>query len=188
MIAKLLFIVFLLFLIKVFVIKFYFKDYFFISISLLFIFFSYMYITTSFNSYIFLIIILGLIIIIYSNSNKDIEDSSIIMLDGNINFKNLLKNDISLFLLVKELKKRKINFLSNEYCGILNNGKIQIYQKENKEFPITLILNGNINSQGIKKIYKTTKWLDNYLNENKIKKEEILYAFYYQTKIYIIKK
>ena len=171
-----------------FVFKFYYKDYFFVSVSLLFIFFSYMYITTNFKNCIFLIILLGLVIIIYSNSNKNIEDSSIIVLNGNINFKNLLKNDISLFLLVKELKKRKVNFLSNDYCGILIDGKIQLYLKENKELPIPLVLNGNINYQGIKKIFKTDKWLSKYLNESKIKKEEILYAFYYQTKIYIIKK
>ncbi len=137
---------------------------------------------------IFLTFLVIIFLVIYISFNVGYKDSSIIILDGMINFRNMFKNKISIFSLLLEMKNKNISTLSDKYCAILKDGKINFYIKESVNIPVTIVLNGKINYSGIKVIKKDLEWLNCKLEKMMIHKEKILYAFYYKSVLYVIKK
>ena len=189
MIIKLIFVIFIIFIIKLFVIKFDFKDYFNITLTLLLIFFSYLYILSKGIFLIIPIFIISLSLIIYSYFKMDSGDSSIIILNGNINFKNLFKNNYNISLLLNDIRKNKIRFLDENLCGILKDKEIIFYSKSIRlDRPISIIVNGNICLKELYTIGKNKKWLNKRVEENNCNIEDIFYSFYYNNKLYMIKK
>ena len=137
---------------------------------------------------IFLNFLVVIFLIVYISSNVGYKDSSIIILDGIINFRNMLKNRYSIFSLLLDMKNNNVPTFSNNYCAILKDGRINFYIKECIEIPVTVILNGKINYSGIKVIKKDLEWLNCKLEKMMIHKEKVLYAFYYKSILYVIKK
>jgi len=189
MIIKLIFIIFIIFILRLFIIKFDFKDYFNITLTLLFIFFSNLYILSSGIFLVIPIFIISLSLIIYSYFKIDTGDSSIIILNGNINFKNLFKNNYSITLLLNDIRKNKLSFFDENICGILKNKEVTFYSKNIRlDRPISIIVDGNICKKELYTIGRNKKWLNKRVKENNCNIEDIFYSFYYNNKLYMIKK
>ena len=88
MIIKLFLIILIIFVIKLFIIKYDFNDYFNITISCLFLLFSYLYIMNKNIYFLIIVLLLSISLIVYSIFKSNSSDSSIIFINGNINFKN----------------------------------------------------------------------------------------------------
>ena len=190
MIVKFIFFLLILLFIKIFILKFDYRDYFVISVTLLIIFLGYLYIFTDHISLIIFIFIASISLIIYSFCSSQNEDSRLIITDGVINFKNMYKNNYSIYSLVKDLKEIGISNLNNNNCGILKNGKLYIYYKKKVlvKYPIPIIFDGNIDKNGLDLIKKNRQWLLNILDKKEVDYDCILYAFYFKKNLYIIKK
>lgn len=111
---------------------------------------------------------------------------------GIINYKEMIKQRYSLDDMLSSLRSKDIKNLKDvEYAVLENNGKLNIFKykfldKNNSPFPI--ILDGIIQKDTLEYMNKDEIWINNYLNENNLKKEEIFYAFYKNNKMYIIKR
>lgn len=187
MILKLFLILILLFIVKLFINNFNYKDYYFSSLSILILLFSYMFVMNDNTIFFIIDIILSLILVIYSYFYINSNDNSIIFINGNILFKSLLKNKYSINSLLSDLKKKNISYINNDICGILQDKKLVVYSKDILfDEPISLIVNGKINLKGLNQINKDERWLYNKINSIDIL--NIFYSFYYNHKIYIIKK
>ena len=189
MLFKVLLIILITFVIKLFVIRFDFRDYFNITISFIYILFSYLYIMNKNILFFLIIIILSISLILYSYYKQENNDYSVLFINGSINFKNMLKNNYSLLNLVKDLKNNKISFINSDTCGVLIDNKLVFYSKDNIcNKPVSVIVNGNIDYKELYIIGKSKKWIEEKINEKKYKLEDIFYAFYYNERLYIIKK
>ncbi|HHT38370.1 MAG TPA: DUF421 domain-containing protein [Mollicutes bacterium] len=111
---------------------------------------------------------------------------ALIINNGILSYKELIKKKYNINSLMYELKKKKINRIEDvEYAFLKNNGIISIYEKE--ELPIPLIVDGKINNITLKILKKNNVWIKNILNNEHIRLEEVFYAFYKKDKVYIIK-
>lgn len=108
---------------------------------------------------------------------------------GIINFKELLSSGINYDELIYELKKRGINSPDNiDYC-IKKNNDLIIFQKNSiKNYPISLIVDGNILKDNLFSIKKNIDWLERKIDENYLNIKDINYAYYKEKQVYFITK
>ena len=130
-----------------------------------------------------------------SNKLRHIIDGkpSLIINKGVINYREMLKQRYTLDDLMIELRNNNIDDLKEvEYAVLENNGKLNIFKykfltnKSNVPFP--LILDGIIQEDTLKYINETKEWLYDYLDDNKLDKDDIFYGFYKNNRIYVILK
>ena len=127
------------------------------------------------------------------NRFKHIIDGkpTLIINRGIINYKEMIKERYSLDDLLLELRNKNIKNLKDvEYAVLENNGTLSIFKYEfldkNSSNPLPLILDGIIQKDTLEYINKSTKWLNNYLEDKHISINDIFYAFYKNNKVYII--
>lgn len=118
---------------------------------------------------------------------------SLIISNGKICYKEMIKQRYTLDDLLLALRQQSIKSIEDvEYAVLEPNGKLSIFKynllKMDSAFPMPLILDGKIQYDTLKKLKKDEIWLKRILKKKKIKKEEVFYAFYKSTRIYIIKK
>ncbi len=131
-----------------------------------------------------------IIIIIYSINKKSNSDNSLIIVDGKINFTNMIRSKYSINSLFEDIRDIDDLKIRRVDCGVLKDGKLFCYFSNSyyKGFPIALIFNGVINYDGLKTIRKNTKWIYKMLSKSSVDFDNIFYAFYYRNSFYIIKK
>ena len=113
---------------------------------------------------------------------------SVIINKGQLNFKEMVKLRYSLDDLVSQLREQGImNIEDVNYAVLENNGKLSVF-KEEKNYPLPLILDGQIDYSVLKEIKKNEKWLNLILEKNNIDLNNVFYAFYTKEKTFIIKK
>ncbi len=116
---------------------------------------------------------------------------SIIINNGKVNFKEMIKQRYNLDDLLTQLREKKIKSIEDVDFAILeNNGNLSVFSKYDSrvgEYPIAIILDGQINYQTLRKINKSQKWLEEMLVKKKINLSQIFYAFYSNNSLYIIK-
>ena len=129
------------------------------------------------------------------NKFRNILDGrpSLIINRGIINYKEMIKQRYNLDDLLLELRSNGIKNLKDvEYAVLENNGKLNIFKYNflNAESanPFPLILDGIIQKDTLNYLEKDEKWLNKYLRDNNLKKDEIFYSFYKNNKIYVIKR
>lgn len=118
---------------------------------------------------------------------------SLIISNGKINYKEMVKQRYTLDDLLLALRQQSIKSIEDvEYAVLEPNGKLSIFKynlfKLKSDYPMPLILDGCIQKETLKKINKSEIWLKRTLSKKKIKKEKVFYAFYKNSKIYIIKR
>ncbi|NLL44278.1 MAG: DUF421 domain-containing protein [Mollicutes bacterium] len=111
----------------------------------------------------------------------------IIIKDGQLNFKEMVKSNYHLEDIIKELNEQGIKRIEDIKLATIDKGKLLI-QEMNNEYPMPIILNGYIDYFSLKKIKKDINWINNILDENNLRLDEIFYAFYTKQKTFIIKK
>ena len=118
---------------------------------------------------------------------------SLIICNGKINYKEMVKQRYSLDDLLVSLRQQGIKELDMvEYAFLEPNGELSVFKynlfKLKSSYPMPLILDGSIQKGALKHIHKTEAWLKSELSNKNLTYEDIFYAFYKNKKIYIIKK
>ena len=118
---------------------------------------------------------------------------SLIICNGKINYKEMVKQRYSLDDLLVSLRQQGIKELDNvEYAFLEPNGELSVFKynlfKLKSSYPMPLILDGSIQKGALKHIHKTEASLKSELSNKNLTYEDIFYAFYKNKKIYIIKK
>lgn len=118
---------------------------------------------------------------------------SLIICNGKINFKEMIKQRYTLDDLLVALRQQSIKSIEDvEYAFLENNGKLSIFKynflKLKSDYPMPLVIDGNIQNETLKEVNKTEIWLKTNLKKNKIKLNDVFYAFYKNKKLYIIKR
>lgn len=118
---------------------------------------------------------------------------SLIICNGKINYKEMVKQRYSLDDLLVSLRQQGIKELDMvEYAFLEPNGELSVFKynlfKLKSSYPMPLILDGSIQKGALKHIHKTEAWLKSELKNKNLTYEDIFYAFYKNKKIYIIKK
>jgi uncharacterized membrane protein YcaP (DUF421 family) len=120
---------------------------------------------------------------------KIVDGSPVVIIkNGKLNFEAISKLRYSLDDLVTQLREQSIkNIEEVNYAVLENNGKLSIFEKET-EYPLPIILDGQIDYEVLKDMNKDKKWIYNILKKNNIELQNVFYAFYTKNKTYIIKK
>ena len=116
---------------------------------------------------------------------------SLIVYDGKINYKEMVKQRYSLDDLLLNLREKEIRSIDEvEYAFLESNGKLTVFKyglfKTRKGYPMPIIVDGQIQYKTLNMLKKDYYWILNKLQDLDIK--NIFYAFYKNKKIYIIKK
>lgn len=129
-----------------------------------------------------------------SNKFRDILDGKpvIIIKNGIINFKNMVDQRYTLDDLLLQLREKDVRSIDEvDYAILETNGKLSVFKKEDKDkstYPLPIILDGSVNFDNLYGINKTKKWLINKLTDEKVKVDDIFYAFYKDKNLFLIKK
>jgi uncharacterized membrane protein YcaP (DUF421 family) len=116
-----------------------------------------------------------------------ISKESLVINNGILSYKELIKKKYDISYLMSELKPKKINRIEDvEYAFLKSNGIISIYEKQ--ELPIPIIVDGKINTFTLRLLHKNIEWINNIVIKENIDINNIFYAFYKDNKVYIIKK
>lgn len=118
---------------------------------------------------------------------------SLIICNGKINYKELIKQRYTLDDLLLSLRQNSIKDIESvEYAFLEPNGKLSVFKynpfKIKSSFPMPIILDGEIQDKSLKYIHKSKEWLNEELNQKHLLLKDVFYAFYKGKKIYIIKK
>lgn len=127
---------------------------------------------------------------IKSNGIRNFIDGkpSVIIKNGKINFSLMNKIRYSLDDLLSQLRDKEIRSLDEvEYAVLENSGTLSVF-KSGKDYPMPLILDGQIDYDTLNEINKTESWLYSLLKKKTLLVEDIFYAFYKNSQLYIIKK
>lgn len=117
---------------------------------------------------------------------------SLIIKEGKINYKEMLKQKYNLDDLLVQIREKGYRSIEEvEYAILENNGTLSIfnYNKQNTKTPLPLpiILDSDIQKNTLKLLNKDKKWVDNLLKDKNIELEDVFYAFYKDKNIFIIK-
>ncbi len=126
------------------------------------------------------------------NKIRNVMDGkpSLIVMDGKLNVKEMVKQRYSLDDLLLSLRENQIKGLNEiDYAVLEANGRLSIFKKDKKGiYPLPLIIDGIVDNDSLLNINKTSIWLNKVLEENNLSVKDILYAFYKQNKLYIVRK
>ena len=125
-----------------------------------------------------------------SNKFRNIIDGkpTLIINNGKVNFTAMSKLRYSLDDLTTQLREQGVKSLEEvDYAILENSGTLSIF-KNTKEYPLPLILDGEIDYATLIEIKKDKKWLDKMLKNENIELKDVFYAFYTKDKTYIIKR
>ena len=117
---------------------------------------------------------------------------SLIVVDGKINYKEMVKQRYSLEDLLLSLRLKEVKSLDMvEYAFLENNGRLSVFlfnDNKRSDYPMPIISDGKINIVTLKNIGKSKLWLNNEIKKSNIKLDNIFYAFLKDKKLYIIKR
>lgn len=118
---------------------------------------------------------------------------SLIIVNGKINYKEMVKQRYSLDDLLVSLRQKEIKDIDMvEYAFLEPNGELSVFKynffKLKSPYPQALILDGQLQTKVLKYIKKTPEWVEEELSKNNLFIKDIFYAFYKNSKIFIIKK
>ena len=144
--------------------------------------------------YTSLIVLISLLIYylynyLYKKSlNKKIYNTDKVLINrGLINFQELIKEKITYESLILSLKKKGINNPNLvDYCIKKGNDLVIFQSKKLKNYPISIIIDGNILYDNLNSINKNYEWLNNKINDNDLDIHDINYAFYKDKEIYFL--
>lgn len=118
---------------------------------------------------------------------------SVIIDSGKLNLKEMVKQRYSIDDLLLALRGQNIKSIYDiEYALLEPNGKLSVFKKSplnlGDEYPLPLIVDGTIENSTLESLKKSKVWLNKKLIEYNVTLKDILYAFYKNKTIYIVKK
>lgn len=133
----------------------------------------------------------------YSLKNAKVRDAfdgvpSVIIKRGIINFKEMIKQRYNIDDLLTQLREQHIRSIEEvDYAILETSGNLSVFKKSGEfvsEYPMPVILDGEIQEETLKEISKSEKWLLKMLQEEKVQLKEVFYAFYRKKDLFIIKR
>ena len=116
---------------------------------------------------------------------------SVIIDNGKVNFKEMIKQRYNLEDLLTQLRARNVKSIEEvEYAILETSGKLSVFTKNANNsgpYPLPLILDGKVQHMTLKKIRRKEKWLNELLESKKVKLDDVFYAFYKDNQLFIIK-
>jgi uncharacterized membrane protein YcaP (DUF421 family) len=110
---------------------------------------------------------------------------TLVIKDGKVKFKEMMRRQYKFNELLSELKNRNIKRIEDvDYALLEYNNNLII--KNDKEVPIPIIWDGRVDYLSLRLIHKNVNWINKIIEKEKISLENIFYAFYKQNKVYII--
>ena len=146
---------------------------------------------------VILLVFLQIILSKLSVKNKKIRNfvegkESILIKNGVLSIKEMIKQRYTIDDLLMQLRDKNIRTIEEvQYAVLETNGKLSVFKnddKDNKIFPLPIIVDGCINYDNIRIINKDKNWVYKKLNEKKLKLEDVFYSFVKGNEVYIIKK
>lgn len=117
---------------------------------------------------------------------------SVMINKGKINFKEMIKQRYNLDDLLTQLREQHIRSIEEvDYAILENSGKLSVFQKKNNQFgdyPLPLILDGEIQKETLEAIKKDERWITRNLKLKNLELKDIFYAFYKEKNLFIIKQ
>lgn len=116
---------------------------------------------------------------------------SVIIDQGRLDYGEMIRQRYTVDDLLLELRQKGIKSIEEvEYALLENNGKLSIFERKlfDKNYPLPLIVDGEIQMSTLKRIKKSTGWLEDILKKNALKKEDVFYCFYKGYKLFIIER
>lgn len=116
---------------------------------------------------------------------------SIIIDRGKVDYKEMVKQRYTMDDLLFELRQKSIKSLETvEYALLEPNGKLSIFEKKlfDKNCPMPLIVDGEIQTSTLKLIKKSKMWLKENLRKQNLCPSDVFYCFYKGYTLYIVKK
>lgn len=119
--------------------------------------------------------------------------TTIIICNGKLNYKELVKQRYTMDDLLLSLRQKSIKSIEDvEYAFLEPNGKLSIFKynmfKTKSNYPMPLILDGEIQKDTLNHIHRDINWLNKELFKINLTYDKVFYAFCKKNKIYIIKK
>ncbi len=118
-------------------------------------------------------------------------EASVIIDNGKVNFKEMIKQRYNLEDLLTQLRAREVKSIEEvEYAILETSGKLSVFTKNASNsgpYPLALILDGKIQKGTLKRLKKKEKWLNELLDTKKVKLDDVFYAFYKDNQLFIIK-
>lgn len=116
-------------------------------------------------------------------------EPSVIINRGKVNFEEMLKQRYNLDDLLTQLREKSIKSIEEvDYAILETSGKLSVFVKnDNRDYPLPVILDGEVQEETLIQIGKNKKWLTKSLDENQTKIEKVFYAFYKNHDLFIIK-
>ena len=118
---------------------------------------------------------------------------SIIIKEGKVNYKEMLKQKYNLDDLLSQLREKGYRSIEEiEYAILESNGRLSIFSYEDIDsstspLPLPLVLDGEIQENTLKQLNKDHKWVYNILDKKDINLNDVFYAFYKNKNVFIIK-
>ena len=147
---------------------------------------------------IIVLVIIEMILSKISLKSKNINNilsgkPSLLIVNGKVQYKELIKNRYTLDDLLLELRQKSIKSISDvEYAVLEQNGKLSIFKynvlKTRSDFPMALIIDSDIQYETLKYLNKSEDWLIDSIHKKGLLLNNIFYSFYKNNKIYIINK
>lgn len=115
---------------------------------------------------------------------------SVIIKDGILNYKEMVKQKYNLDDLLVQLREKGYRSIEEiEYAILENNGSLSVFatSKNKTPFPFPIIVDGEIQEDTVKNLHKNNNWVINMLKKKDIDISDVFYAFYKDKSIFIIK-
>lgn len=116
---------------------------------------------------------------------------SVIINRGVVNFKEMVRQRYNLDDLLSQLREKNIrNIEEVDYAILEASGKLSVFKKNgNKfgDFPLPIILDGEVEKYALMQIQKDEKWLYKILKDDGVEIDDVFYGFYKNNGLYVIK-
>ena len=127
-----------------------------------------------------------------SKKVRDLLDGkpSVIINRGKVNLREMKRLRYNLDDLLCQLREQSIKSIQDvDYAILETNGRLSIFQKKDgPEYPLAVILDGEIDEDVLFEIKRGKGWLLKELERKNIPLENIFYAFYQNKNLFIIEK
>ena len=92
----------------------------------------------------------------------------VIIKDGKLNFKDMTKLRYTIDDLIAQLREQGIKSIEEvNYAVLENNGKLSVFETS-KDYPLPIIIDGNIDYDVLKDMKKDKKWIRRHINGKRI--------------------
>ncbi|MBE6150285.1 MAG: DUF421 domain-containing protein [Firmicutes bacterium] len=146
---------------------------------------------------VFLLLVIQVVMSFISLKSKKVRDlfdgnPSVIINNGMINYKEMVKQRYNMEDLMTQLREKGIRSLEEVDFAILeSSGNLSVFKKNSKllgEYPLPVIIDGEIDYDTLRQLEINEEWIINYLDKYKIGLSDVFYGFYRNKSLFLIKK